>query len=119
MLIKKEAKETYIRSNLKGGIGDIKILEHAPRGSMLNCRLFCEQEIPVGCSIGMHRHVNEIEIYVVRSGMGQVEEISRKYEVGEGDVILTRHDESHSIKNIGEESLIVTALILTHSSGDR
>lgn len=103
-----------VRSNLKGGIGDIKISEFVHKSEMTNCRLLCEQRIPVGGSIGKHIHENETEFYIIKKGSAKVYEDSGCYSVGEGDVVITGHNEMHSIENTSNNELIIIAIIVTH-----
>jgi mannose-6-phosphate isomerase-like protein (cupin superfamily) len=103
-----------IRTNLKAGVGDIHITEFIDREEMINCRLLCEQVVPVGGSIGQHIHKYETEFYLIRKGFGKVIEQDGSHEVGPGDVVITGHGEMHSIENIGAEDLVMTAIIVTH-----
>ena len=103
-----------VRSNLKAGRGDVTVTEYVPKENMTNCRLICEQVIPVGGSIGKHIHKNETEFYLIREGSGLVIEKEGEYSVKPGDVVVTGHGEMHSIENTGQTNLIMTAIIVTH-----
>lgn len=103
-----------VRQNLKGGDGDVEIIEYLDKDLIKNCRLFCDQIIPVAGSIGEHTHLNESEIYVVKSGIGIVKEKNGEFAVTEGNIVVTKSGETHSIKNTGNVPLIVTAIIVTH-----
>lgn len=114
MILREQDFKSYIRPNLKAGKGDIQIKEYVDKDAMTNCRLMCEQVVPVGGSIGKHIHKNETEFYLIRSGNGLVIEKPGEYKVGPGDVIVTGHGEMHSIENTGDEDLVITAIIITH-----
>jgi mannose-6-phosphate isomerase-like protein (cupin superfamily) len=115
MLITKDNCAISFRENLKGGLGNTKITEYVAKGDLPNCRLLCEQEIPVGGSIGRHMHINETEVYIITAGQGRLVEESGEYEVSAGDVVVTGHQQAHSIQNLGAIPLAMTAIILTHS----
>jgi hypothetical protein len=108
MLITKDNCAISFRENLKGGLGNTKITEYVAKGDLPNCRLLCEQEIPVGGSIGRHMHI-------ITAGQGRLVEESGEYEVSAGDVVVTGHQQAHSIQNLGAIPLAMTAIILTHS----
>ena len=103
-----------VRPQLKGGLGDVEIVEFFSKDTVKNCRLFCDQIIPVAGSIGEHTHINESEIYIIRSGRGIVKDKDGEFFVVVGDVVVTKSGETHSIKNIGSIPLIVSAIIVTH-----
>ena len=76
--------------------------------------VFCRMLIKPGCSIGLHQHVNEEEIYYILSGKGIAMDNGIMQEVKEGDVILTGDGASHSIENTGSEMLEVMGVILLY-----
>ena len=51
MVYKKENMTTSVRSNLKGGEGDISFINFADCTDFKNCRLLSQMTIPVGGSI--------------------------------------------------------------------
>lgn len=104
----------HVRANLKGGDGEVTVTEYMPGDGMVNCRLLCEQSIPVGGSIGLHTHIQETEFYIITQGKGRVVEDDGEGEVTVGDVVVTTDGESHSIYNIGDTELKMTAIIVTH-----
>ena len=115
MIKKRGDLANTVRPKLKGGVGEVKITEYVnTQDAMVNCRLLCEQEIPVGGSIGKHMHLNETEYYLIRSGRGLVIENHGEYAVGPGDIVVTGHMETHGIVNTGDIPLTMTAIIVTH-----
>jgi mannose-6-phosphate isomerase-like protein (cupin superfamily) len=68
--------------------------------------------IKPGCSIGLHSHDQEEEIYYILKGQGVVVDNGIRQEVDEGDVVLTGGGASHSIENVSDEDLEVLAIIL-------
>lgn len=113
MVIKKAIMSTEVRSNLKGGEKEISFINHI-REKMINCRLLAEMTIPIGGSIGEHTHINETEYYIIQNGEAIVLDNGNMHTAKTGDVIVTSHNESHSILNNGDSPLKITAIIVTH-----
>lgn len=100
-------------SNLKDGKGLVK-REFIVEGDDLRgkAKLFSKIIIPVGCSIGMHDHVDDFEIYYILKGKGKVLDNDEFVEVNEGDAIYTVDGNKHCIENIGIEDLEFIAVVI-------
>jgi len=100
------------KTNMRGGDGEITIrhlLNEADfdgRG-----RLFAHMTIRPGCSIGLHEHTGETEVFYVADGCGVLNDDGEEYPVAVGDVIVTKSGHSHSVKCTGSGSLELVALI--------
>lgn len=114
MIITGRQMTEQIRSNLKGGNGDIHFTNFVNPESMKNCRLLSKMSIPVGASIGEHTHINETEYYIILDGCAKVIDNGLEQIANTGEVIVTGPNCSHSIFNIGDSQLIVIAIIITH-----
>ena len=68
MVVKLNNMEKQVRSELKGGKGDIHFLNCVSKDTIPNCRLLSYMTIPPEGSIGEHEHVEETECYVIKSG---------------------------------------------------
>lgn len=75
-------------------------------------RLFNIVTFPPKSSIGYHMHNGESETYVVLSGEGKYSDNGTEVMVGVGDVTFCPSGEGHGLENIGDEDLVVIALIL-------
>jgi Mannose-6-phosphate isomerase len=75
-------------------------------------RLFNIVTFPPKSSIGYHVHNGESETYVVLSGEGKYSDNGTEVMVGVGDVTFCPSGEGHGLENIGDEDLVVIALIL-------
>lgn len=115
MIQRAGSMEVEVREQMKGGKGAIAVT-HLVRQIQLKgkCRFFGHMEIKPGCSIGLHRHVNEEEIYYILKGQGMVEDNGIKQEVNAGDVIVTGGGAEHSIENTGGETMEVLGVILLY-----
>lgn len=73
---------------------------------------FCARvTLEPGCSIGLHQHTEEDELYFIIEGAGEAADEDGKYPVSAGHSILTRSGESHSIENTGSCDLVLIAVI--------
>lgn len=113
MIRRKEDIRIRKVDNAMGGKGhvffhDWLLPEEAPNHG----RVFSKVVIPAGCSIGYHKHTGEFEAYYVAQGVGLVTDGEEQIEVHVGDMNLCRNGESHGVENIGEEDLILSALIM-------
>ncbi len=107
--------ETEIRSGMRGGKGDVTI-QHVFKGDELKgqARLVAKVSLEPGSSVGLHDHVEEEEIYYIMKGKALVVDANTSREVGPGEAIITGDGNSHSIENIGLETLEFFAVILTY-----
>lgn len=75
-------------------------------------RLFAENIVPVGASIGLHQHKGDSEAYYYLRGSGRYLNNSDEFAVEAGDVTVVAEGDSHSIENTGDVPLVFIALIL-------
>jgi len=114
MIIRKSAMRRQVRSNMKGGIGDVSITHLVEPEDTVDVRFVGEMTLPPGASIGDHVHAGETEYYLIAEGLAIVVDDGQEQRVGKGDVIVTGHGASHSIRNAGRTPLKVIAFIVTH-----
>ena len=115
MIKKKNEQIAEVRQNMRGGDGEVNIRHYFKKDEInASCRLCAELKLKPGASIGSHEHVSEDEIYIIQKGKAVVIDDGNSVEVNAGDAILTGKGASHSIKNIGSDELIVTAVIMQY-----
>jgi len=68
--------------------------------------VFRKRELHAGSAIGYHRN-DEDEIYYVLSGRGELTLNGERRLVGPGTAILTRAGDSHGLRQIGDEDLVI------------
>ncbi len=66
--------------------------------------------LPPGTSIGLHRHGNDQELYIVLSGHGEMELDGETYPAQPGDVFVNEPYGTHGLRNTGGEDLAVLVL---------
>lgn len=104
-----------LKNELRGGKGTVE-MTHIFRQDELTgkARLFARITINAGCSIGLHEHDGEEEIYYITSGEGIVNDNGIISKVKTGDAVLTGNGASHSIENDGDVPLVMLAVILLY-----
>lgn len=75
-------------------------------------RLFAQNTLEPGASIGWHTHTGEMEVYYILSGTAKVNDNGKEEILQPGDLSWTGDGESHSIENVGDGPLHFMALIL-------
>jgi len=106
---------TEIREQMRGGKGKVEITHIFKKDEIRGKSRLCARiTLQPGCSIGMHEHVDEEEIFYILEGTGVVNDNGTEYTVCPGDAILTGGGDSHSIENTGNEPLVLLAVILLY-----
>lgn len=111
----KKAHELRLKEepNLKGGKGTIKVINFLEENESNGIgRLFGVSIIPVGCSIGYHRHMGDNEVYYFLKGTAKVCDNGKEDILVPGDCMVCFDGNSHGIENIGDTDLEYIALIL-------
>jgi mannose-6-phosphate isomerase-like protein (cupin superfamily) len=104
-----------LREKMRGGTGAAQIKHIFEQQELKGkCRLFATITLEPGCSIGPHPHDSEEEVYYILKGRAKVVDDGEERELQPGDAVLTGGGASHSIANIGEETLELLAVILTY-----
>jgi mannose-6-phosphate isomerase-like protein (cupin superfamily) len=105
--------QVEVREAMRGGKGRVQIMHVFKKEELKGkCRLFAKITLEPGCSIGLHEHVDEEEVFYIIRGRGRVVDDGVEQEVSEGDAILTGGGKSHSIENTGDDDLELMAVIL-------
>jgi mannose-6-phosphate isomerase-like protein (cupin superfamily) len=115
MIRKAEEMVKVVKEQMRGGIGSVEFTHIFKQEELTGkARLLAKISINPGCSIGMHEHVNEEEIYYILKGKGIVEDNGVRQEVNIGDAVLTGGGACHFIENTGDETLEFMAVILLY-----
>lgn len=78
--------------------------------------IFRKRALHPGATIGAHVNDKD-EIYYVLSGKGELTLQGKRREVGPGDAILTRDGDSHALKQVGDEDLVIFIVYRKPASG--
>jgi mannose-6-phosphate isomerase-like protein (cupin superfamily) len=103
------------KENVRGGSGVLEFSNYFTQEELQNkARLCTKITINPGCSIGLHEHVNEEEIFFIISGSGTLNDNGTICEIKAGDASLTRNKEFHSIENTGKEPIEMLAVVILY-----
>lgn len=104
--------------NMRGGQGTVTVKHLLNPDEMLGKgRLFAENTVPPGASVGLHRHEGDVEAYYILQGRGRYHNNEAEFDIQAGDMTLVDDHNLHGIRNTGDIPLVFIALILF--TGDR
>lgn len=104
-----------IKSQMRGGSGDVELCHILEQKDLKGrCRLVAKITLNEGCSIGVHRHDNEEEIYYIIEGTASITDNDTVGKLYVGDALLTGDGSSHSIANNEKDPLVLLAVILLY-----
>lgn len=114
-MIKRKAdfrKET--RTEMRGGTGTVKFERVWERETEMKskARLFSRLILEPGVSIGWHVHENEEEIFLILEGRAKVSDNGREEILETGDTIITQSGEGHAVACLGDQPLVMLAVIV-------
>ena len=113
MIIKPEMLKTEVRENMRGGDGSVKLTHFVSAEQLYGKgRLFSTITLEKDCGIGYHTHDTDSEIFVIRSGSAEYNDCGNVTTVTAGDVLVCAAGEGHSIKNLSDTPVEITALII-------
>lgn len=113
-MIKKAATFTDdIRTNMRGGKGDVKIRNLLTEAEMNGKgRLFGPITLEPGCSIGYHIHEGDNEIFYVLEGCPLYNDGGDERQVEPGDVLICPDGTGHALSNPTDKTVVVMAVIV-------
>jgi mannose-6-phosphate isomerase-like protein (cupin superfamily) len=115
LIMIKRANEmiTELKHQMRGGNGTVELMHIFSKDELTGkARLFARFTLNKGCSIGLHNHEDEEEIYYILQGKAVVNDNGNISEVTAGDAVLTGNGGYHYIENKEEEPVVMIAAIL-------
>ena len=98
--------------HVQGGEGRMKrdmLLPDDKLGGV--CTYISQITLEPGCSIGIHQHSGDAELYFITTGTGTYTENNTDYTVTAGDALYCADGSTHGLVNNGEELLQFVAVI--------
>ena len=116
MIRKPEEFTKEIRKNARGGNGEVTFAAiWKPNSEMKShTRMYTKLILEPGCSIGEHVHENEEEIFYILKGTAETLDNGKPVILHPGESSITRSGEAHSLKNVGNDTLEVLAIVATY-----
>lgn len=106
MHIKNFLETTPVIKSCHQGIGTVRESVVFKKDEFLtNLRFLTYMEIPVGSSIGYHKHGENEEVYIILEGNGVMIVDAEKREVIKGDMIINKPHQSHGLSNNSKDVL--------------
>ena len=93
--------EPRMQANCHRGEGTIRITHIFDKFST-KMKFFHYTVLPPGTSIGLHKHKDDEEFYVVLKGQGEMEVDGVKQDVTAGSVIMNNPFGTHGLKNTSD-----------------
>lgn len=114
-LYPKENLKTWNRDNVAGGAGTLYgQFSHTRNDAPIDWAIkeIGWMTLQPGASIGMHKHENNEDTYIVVSGQGVFTDSNGKETpVKAGDITIARKGDQHALKNTGTEDLVFLDII--------
>ena len=114
-LYTKETLKTWNRDNVAGGQGTLFGQFGFTRNDATKDMVIKEigwMTLQPGASIGMHKHENNEDAYIIVSGEGVfTDSAGKETPVKGGDVTIARIGDTHALKNVGKEPLVFLDVI--------
>lgn len=113
MIIRAEERMQTLTPNARGGTGvfdkrDCLTAEQMPA----NARMFAEIKLDPGCSLGVHQHTGEYEIFFFHEGEITLTDGGSEHKMHPGDFAICHDGESHGIANRTDKPASVFAAII-------
>ena len=113
MFFERKDMPVTIKEKLKGGDGDTVLLNIVPPDALPpKARLFSVTTLAPGCSIGVHEHTDESEIYYAMSGEGIIHDNGCELPFKQGDCHVCHSGNTHGIANESDAPLVFVAAII-------
>lgn len=112
-MIKKHSEiEIKTVEGAKGGKGKLLMEQYFSEAELKNgIKMLSIVTLESGASVGLHKHTDNSEIYLILEGGGVVKDDEYEVRLHAGDTIYTPAGHSHSIENTGEKPLKFLAVI--------
>ena len=115
MIKRAEEMNREIKVNMREGDGQVLVTTLLEKGEYKGAaRLVATLTLEKGCSIGTHVHENEEEIFYVIEGTATYDDNGETVILNKGDSCLCLGGQKHSLRNDHDETLVVSAVILTY-----
>lgn len=113
MIIREKDMTREIRVKPLGGEGQGEFKDLVPPELLKGeARMFNLVTLEPGAAIGLHDHTGNFEIYYLLTGKGLCNDNGQDVEVEAGDVVYTADGAQHSLKNIGDDPLVMVASVI-------
>jgi len=115
MYFTKEEQRHEIKSNLKGGAGDLDFRHIVPQEMLYGAGTqICVVTFEPGQSIGVHGHTENYEIYYILEGEVTVTDDDEERVLKPGDSEICANGHIHSVCNKTDKPVKILAIIMNN-----
>ena len=111
MITRKGDIQGEIREQMRGGNGKVVMTKLAP-ALPEKMRIFSTISLMPGDSIGYHVHEGETELFYFVKGRCKVRDNDVECVLTAGDVLSTASGNGHSVENVGDDEVLMVAVIV-------
>lgn len=112
MIIRAEDRKRTLTEQMRGGDGVVDKRDYLPEPMPENAKMFAEIRLEPGCSIGLHKHTGEYEIFFCREGEIVLNDNGEEQVLHPGDFSICPDGGTHGIANCTDRSAAVYAAII-------
>ncbi len=112
MIIRAEDRKRTCVEHLRGGDGFVDKRDCALEKMPPHAAMFAEIRLEPGCSIGVHEHIGEYEIFFFAEGEITLNDNGTERVMHPGDFAVCYDGEKHGIANRTDKSAAVYAAII-------
>ena len=105
-------QQTEIRSNPKGGTGDVGFRHILTQEAVEKVNLFSVITLLPGQSIGLHQHTDDAEAMYVLSGHPSIIDGTETFDLAPGDATYCTGGAQHSLFNPSAEPAQILAVVI-------
>ena len=112
MIIRAEDRKQTLTPNMRGGEGTVDKRDSVLGEMPENAKMFAEIRLEPGCSLGVHRHTGEYEVFFFKEGEITLNDNGVERTMHPGDFAICYDGESHAIANRSDKSAALYAAII-------
>ena len=112
MIIRAEDRKQTLSEHLRGGDGTVDKRDYLPERMPENAKMFAEIRLEPGCSIGLHKHTDEYEVFFFQEGEIVLNDGGEEKVMRPGDFSLCPDGGTHGIANRTDKRAAVYAAII-------
>ncbi|MFI3313484.1 MAG: cupin domain-containing protein [Eubacteriales bacterium] len=112
MIKKLQDRTETVVEHLVNGEGSVKMSNIFSQEELAKTRICSVLTLEPGCSVGVHPHVGEGEIYLILEGSATVQEDGVDYILNEGDAEYCTDGHTHAIVNHTDKPMKFLAIVI-------
>ena len=102
-----------VREQMRGGLGAVTVTHVLEQPEMQDkCKLCAILTVEPGCTIGLHVHNPDAEIFYMLEGTLVMTDNGKEVELTVGDTMYTAPGESHSVENRSDKTAKIFAVVI-------